>query len=1055
MKNHFQFLLLGVILFGVCSQPTVAQKQPSIQLYGHTDDVKGLLFSPDNQYLLSVSIFDDFVLVWDLKSGQFVKKITDKKLGVDLRMSKNGRVLARNRIKGYTVWDFDSNKVLISEDLPEKVTVQDIAISDDGTYLVVGIADGVAINSNIKVYDIASKTLINTFIITPKKKTASMYSVCISPDKKLIGCSCYWSYDDNYTQLWDVNTGKKVKELNGTFDNLYFSDEGIMHGTYRGSIQKVAMDKDYPNEVQYLTNPEGIKFALSKNHKGIWNKGSSQPVSEGEIYSRHATYRGLPYSVDAMAISNDGTLVAGSDGKVIMVWDYSSTKALLSQYINIPKKKLELDEKGDIASENPVLTLYQKGGYEWVAISRDGRFDCSEEALNGLVLETETGPVQCTRNMPNFKRGLASTIFQKNKFEAIYKTVFQYTVSSENSANLLAQDFLFDASPRLVMDPYGHSGEVMDMAFTPDGKSLLSVSRDKTLRLWDVETGENLKTFRGSIGDGVNGELYRLAISPEDNMVAVGGFLNNNKWFNIGDIRFFDLKTGKMKGVMSKAYNSITCMGFSKKGERFAFGCNDKFFRVINKNYLDGILSNVNYGKTSTNTAFQMSDEIMACAISADGERVVQSTYNYKTPYWFNITGLTPSNGPKEMKELPVYHEGEIPAIAFTPNDQFFITAESGKAVVWDRDGNYVRDFGKVYTGARDGDISFSRDGSWVLIGNTVYNFADGGVVSKCAEHGVKVNAYSSLDVAAVAQGDIIHLWDPRNGKVIKTLGPQFLPIQGIGFIGNSLKLAVTGKIPNDLVGKTTDYTSNDILSIYDFETLKIAEPKGEIASSNLKFDYQDAKLARTAPTAEGENMAVIEYGAAKINADASLGVVSTFTVLPSGEVIIGTPTNLRSFDAAGNKTKDFIGHSGSIKALAVSSDGKYLASLAEDYVICLWNLSETSPTVTPVARLSLFNQGEWICIGRDNYYTSSKRGGRYAGFHINQDRNKEAKFYPFQQLDAQLNRPDLVLKSVGVSNPELEKTFYAAYQKRLSKLGLTESSLGKDFNLPSLEIIS
>src|SRR6056297_3650431 len=45
--------------------------------------------------------------------------------------------------------------------------------------------------------------------------------------------------------------------------------------------------------------------------------------------------------------------------------------------------------------------------------------------------------------------------------------------------------------------PTGHSRAITSMDFSPDGKFLVTGSRDTTLKLWELKTGRVLRTFRG------------------------------------------------------------------------------------------------------------------------------------------------------------------------------------------------------------------------------------------------------------------------------------------------------------------------------------------------------------------------------------------------------------------------------------------------------------------------------------------------------------------------------------------------------------------------------
>ena len=69
-------------------------------------------------------------------------------------------------------------------------------------------------------------------------------------------------------------------------------------------------------------------------------------------------------------------------------------------------------------------------------------------------------------------------------------------------------------APILVLDSGGHTAIVRKVLFTPDGRELISVSDDKTIRFWDVASGEPIRVIRPPIGDPYQGKLYAAAAEP-------------------------------------------------------------------------------------------------------------------------------------------------------------------------------------------------------------------------------------------------------------------------------------------------------------------------------------------------------------------------------------------------------------------------------------------------------------------------------------------------------------------------------------------------------------
>jgi WD40 repeat protein len=63
----------------------------------------------------------------------------------------------------------------------------------------------------------------------------------------------------------------------------------------------------------------------------------------------------------------------------------------------------------------------------------------------------------------------------------------------------------------------GHTDEISAAAYSPDGKRIVSASEDKTLKIWDAHSGEELSTLRGHADN-----ITCVAFSPDGKRVASG-----------------------------------------------------------------------------------------------------------------------------------------------------------------------------------------------------------------------------------------------------------------------------------------------------------------------------------------------------------------------------------------------------------------------------------------------------------------------------------------------------------------------------------------------------
>ncbi len=112
---------------------------------------------------------------------------------------------------------------------------------------------------------------------------------------------------------------------------------------------------------------------------------------------------------------------------------------------------------------------------------------------------------------------------------------------------------------------------------------------------------------------------------------------------------------------------------------------------------------------------------------------------------------------------------------------------------------------------------------------------------------------------------------------------------------------------------------------------------------------------------------------------------------------------------------------------------------------IIFWD-TDPNQSSQPIVKL-IGNGNELFAVSPDNYYMALTPGAKGMLFR------KGGVMFEFEQFDLKYNRPDIILERLGFADPALVTAYYAAYQKRLKKMGFTEDMLKDDFHLPVIEI--
>ena len=181
--------------------------------------------------------------------------------------------------------------------------------------------------------------------------------------------------------------------------------------------------------------------------------------------------------------------------------------------------------------------------------------------------------------------------------------------------------------PTLVLDAGGHTAIVKKVLFTPDGRELITVSYDKTIRIWEASSGEPLRILRPPIGPGQEGMLFAAALSPNGRTLAVGGFRPG--WSKDGHpIYLIALSDGRIARVLKGHSNIINDIAFTSDGLRLASASYDKTARIWG--LADGRCEQVLKEHT---------ESVSGVVFSPDGRHLATASYDKTGRIWSVATG--------------------------------------------------------------------------------------------------------------------------------------------------------------------------------------------------------------------------------------------------------------------------------------------------------------------------------------------------------------------------------------------------------------------------------
>ncbi|KAJ5496975.1 hypothetical protein N7463_008962 [Penicillium fimorum] len=467
----------------------------------------------------------------------------------------------------------------------------------------------------------------------------------------------------------------------------------------------------------------------------------------------------------------------------------------------------------------------------------------------------------------------------------------------------------------------GHLRRVELVAFSPNAELLASCSLDKTVRIWDPETGALQQTLEGHTDTVVS-----VAFSTDGRLLASGSMDQT--------IRLWDIATGVLQQTLDGHTGAVWSVAFSHDGRLLASGSVDKTVRLWEPT--TGTLQQTLEGHTGT---------VLSVAFSTDGQLLASDLKDQTIRLWNPATGKL-----QQTLEGPA---DTILSVAFSPDFRLMASGHGGAIVrLWDIATGATRqtlrgnsDWLKRSPLNRVNSVAFSFDGLLLASGYDdqkirLWDTATGALRQILDGHSDSVWSLAfSYDGRLLASGSVdktVRLWDTSTGTLQRTL-PRHLDCVVEGHRGSVLSVALS---PNGrlLASSSVD----DTVRLWDAATgvlLQTLEghtgPVWPVAFSpdgGLLASGSDDQTIRVWDTATGTLQQTLEGHEETVR---SVAFSHDARLLASGSV----DDTVRLWDVSrGVEQQTHWSDSGWVESVAFSPDGKLLASGSWDKTVQLWD---------------------------------------------------------------------------------------------------------------------
>jgi eukaryotic-like serine/threonine-protein kinase len=534
---------------------------------------------------------------------------------------------------------------------------------------------------------------------------------------------------------------------------------------------------------------------------------------------------------------------------------------------------------------------------------------------------------------------------------------------------------------KLASERHRHAAAVLCLAFSPDGKRLVSGCADATVKIWDAGRGRELTTLRGHTY-----AVQSVTFSPDGKQVASAG--------DDQTIWIWDAGSGAHLATLSGHTGLIASVVFSPDGKRIASASWDKTIKLWDAE--TGAEQETLRGHTAG---------IQSVRFSPDGKRLASSAYDANVKLWDVQSGteLATLAGHKEVVPCVAFsadgkqvasggldrtvmlwdaetyapraqlrgHADMVTSVAFSPDGRHLASASGDRTIkVWDVERRPTTLKGHT---DRILAVAVNRDGTRIASASQdmtlkVWDTANMAELATFRGHaGIVDSVAFSPDGRRIVSGskdNTIKLWDATTGLEVATLA-------GHADVVSSVRFSPDG---NYIASGSWDYS----IKLWNAASqTELATLKGHSGGIWMIEFSPDGKQIASASDDQTVKLWDFDGRVLRTTLRGHESAVDGLAYSPDGKRIATASwdRSIKLWDAGSSaEVATLKGHVGPVHTVAFSPDGKRLASASKDGTIKLWDAESyaelllLAPEAGYTLAVAFSPDGEWLVAAAGNH---------------------------------------------------------------------------------------